>query len=154
MIDREHDLSITRQAEVLQISRGSVYYLPRPVPDADLAIMRRLDRLQSSPDSLRCCENGYRSRSHQERGRGSRVARPNVDVTGSPSQPSITLFGVSIQAFKQSLELGCQDERIELEPVGSAAQIIEIIGASDQINRSRIIWARGLAWMRRKARKS
>src|SRR5947209_6442374 len=45
MIDREHGLSITRQAEVLQISRGSVYYLPRPVPDADLAIMRRLDRL-------------------------------------------------------------------------------------------------------------
>ena len=42
MIDRKHDLSITRQAEVLQISRGSVYYLPRPVPDGDLAIMRRL----------------------------------------------------------------------------------------------------------------
>ena len=34
-----------RQAEVLNISRGSVYYLPRPVPEADLAIMRRLDRL-------------------------------------------------------------------------------------------------------------
>ena len=45
MIDRKHDLSITKQAEVLQISRGSVYYLPRPVPDSDLAIMRRLDRL-------------------------------------------------------------------------------------------------------------
>ncbi|MGY3108094.1 putative transposase [Bradyrhizobium sp. LM6.9] len=45
MIDREHDLSITKQAEVLRISRGSVYYLPRPVPDADLAIMRRLDWL-------------------------------------------------------------------------------------------------------------
>ena len=45
MIDREHDLPITKQAEVLKISRGSVYYLPRPVPDADLAIMRRLDRL-------------------------------------------------------------------------------------------------------------
>src|SRR5271169_1046095 len=45
MIDREHDLSITKQAEVLRISRGSVYYLPRPVPDADLAIMRCLDRL-------------------------------------------------------------------------------------------------------------
>jgi putative transposase len=27
MIDREHDLPITRQAEVLRISRGSVYYL-------------------------------------------------------------------------------------------------------------------------------
>jgi hypothetical protein len=35
----------SRAAEVLQISRGSVYYLPRPVPDSDLAIMRRLDRL-------------------------------------------------------------------------------------------------------------
>jgi putative transposase len=45
MIDREHDLPIVKQAEVLRISRGSVYYLPRPVADADLAIMRRLDRL-------------------------------------------------------------------------------------------------------------
>ena len=45
MIDREHDLPITKQAHVLRISRGSVYYLPRPVPEADLAIMRRLDRL-------------------------------------------------------------------------------------------------------------
>jgi hypothetical protein len=30
MIDREHDLPITRQAEIVGISRGSVYYLPRP----------------------------------------------------------------------------------------------------------------------------
>ena len=45
MIDREHDLPISKQAEVLRISRSSVYYLPRPVPEADLAIMRRLDRL-------------------------------------------------------------------------------------------------------------
>jgi putative transposase len=45
MIDREHDLPLTKQAEVLRISRSSVYYLPRPVPEADLAIMQRLDRL-------------------------------------------------------------------------------------------------------------
>jgi putative transposase len=45
MIDRTHDLPITRQAGVLNISRGSVYYLPRPVSETDLAIMRRLDRL-------------------------------------------------------------------------------------------------------------
>jgi putative transposase len=45
MIDRAHDLPITRQAEALNISRGSVYYLPRPVSSVDLAIMRRLDRL-------------------------------------------------------------------------------------------------------------
>ena len=45
MIDREHDLPIVRQAEALNISRGSVYYLPRPMPEADLAIMRCLDQL-------------------------------------------------------------------------------------------------------------
>ncbi len=45
MIDRAHDLPITKQAEVLRISRGSVYYRPRPVPETGLAIMRRLDRL-------------------------------------------------------------------------------------------------------------
>ena len=45
MIDRTHDLSIAKQAKALGISRGSVYYLPRPVPAADLAIMRRIDEL-------------------------------------------------------------------------------------------------------------
>src|SRR5881392_1638177 len=45
MIDRGHDLPLTRQAKARGISRGSVYYLPRPVPAADLALMRRLDEL-------------------------------------------------------------------------------------------------------------
>jgi hypothetical protein len=49
MIDPEHDLSITKQAEVLKISRGSVYYLPRPVRSTDLAIMQHLDRLLEFP---------------------------------------------------------------------------------------------------------
>jgi len=45
MIVREHDLPISKQAKVLRISRGSVYYLPRPVSATDLEVMRRLDRL-------------------------------------------------------------------------------------------------------------
>ncbi len=45
MIERAHDLPIAKQVEVLHISRGSVYYRPRPVPEADLAVMLRLDRL-------------------------------------------------------------------------------------------------------------
>jgi putative transposase len=45
MIDRDHGLSISRQAKVLGISRGSVYYLPRPTSDANLALMRRMDEL-------------------------------------------------------------------------------------------------------------
>jgi len=45
MIGRSHALPVTRQAQELGISRGSVYYLPRPVPASDLAIMRRIDEL-------------------------------------------------------------------------------------------------------------
>ena len=45
MIDRTHPLGVSRQAKALGISRGSVYYLPRPTPDADLALMRRIDEL-------------------------------------------------------------------------------------------------------------
>ncbi|MGH9474675.1 MAG: IS3 family transposase [Terriglobales bacterium] len=45
MIDRSHELPLTRQAEVLGLSRGSLYYEPRPVPAGDLAIMRRIDEL-------------------------------------------------------------------------------------------------------------
>jgi putative transposase len=45
MIDRTHRLSVGRQAKALGISRGSVYYLPQPTSDADLALMRRMDEL-------------------------------------------------------------------------------------------------------------
>ena len=45
MIDRAHDLPISKQAKALNISRGSVYYLARPVSAADLALMRRIDEL-------------------------------------------------------------------------------------------------------------
>jgi putative transposase len=45
MIDPEHDLPIKQQAEVLGISRSTVYYEPRPISEADLWLMRRLDEL-------------------------------------------------------------------------------------------------------------
>jgi putative transposase len=45
MIDRTHPLPITRQARALGLSRGSVDYVPRPVSDADVALMKRLDAL-------------------------------------------------------------------------------------------------------------
>jgi putative transposase len=38
MIDRNHSLSLTRQTQLLGISRGSVYYLPRLTSEADLAL--------------------------------------------------------------------------------------------------------------------
>ncbi len=45
MIDRSHALPIRRQADELGLCRSTVYYRPRPVPAADLAIMRRIDEL-------------------------------------------------------------------------------------------------------------
>ena len=45
MIDRGHDLPLVRQAELLRLSRSTLYYEPRPVPAAELAMMRRIDEL-------------------------------------------------------------------------------------------------------------
>jgi putative transposase len=45
MIDRAHALPVVRQAALLQVSRSSIYALPRPVPPARLAIMHRIDVL-------------------------------------------------------------------------------------------------------------
>ena len=45
MINPEHDLPITRQAKLLDISRSAVYYVPRSISEADLNLMRRFDEL-------------------------------------------------------------------------------------------------------------
>ena len=45
MIDPTHALPIVRQAQLLELSRSSVYYRPQPTSDADLALMRRIDEL-------------------------------------------------------------------------------------------------------------
>jgi len=45
MIDRRAKLSLSRQAKVLGISRGSIYYQPQPVGEADLKLMHRIDKL-------------------------------------------------------------------------------------------------------------
>jgi len=45
MIDRDHTLSLTRQAALLKLSRSSLYYRAQPVSPADLAVMRRIDEL-------------------------------------------------------------------------------------------------------------
>ncbi|MBS3961626.1 MAG: hypothetical protein KGZ61_07335 [Sandarakinorhabdus sp.] len=45
MIDRSHELPVARQARALGVSRGSVYYLPKPASIIELEIMRRMDEL-------------------------------------------------------------------------------------------------------------
>ena len=45
MIDRTHKLRITQQAKLLSISRGTVYYQPKPPSPEELTLMNRIDRL-------------------------------------------------------------------------------------------------------------
>ena len=45
MINIDHGLPVLRQAQLLGLSRSSVYYLPRPTSSEDLALMRRIDEL-------------------------------------------------------------------------------------------------------------
>ena len=45
MIDREHQLPVVRQCELLGLARSTAYYEPLPVSEADLMLMRRIDEL-------------------------------------------------------------------------------------------------------------
>ena len=64
MIDRKHQLPIKRQAELLGISRGAVYYHPEPVSEADLRLMRRIDALHLEHPfaGARCCATFWAAR--------------------------------------------------------------------------------------------
>ena len=45
MIDCNHDLPIKHQAKLLDISRSTVYYHPKPISPGDQILMNRIDRL-------------------------------------------------------------------------------------------------------------
>ena len=73
MIEREHELSLTRQAELLNLSRASLYYEPVPVSEEDLQLMRRIDELHTELPFL-----GSRQLRDQLNGQGIRVGRTHV----------------------------------------------------------------------------
>jgi putative transposase len=45
MINPDHELSVVRQCELLDLSRSTAYYRPEPISAADLMLMRRIDEL-------------------------------------------------------------------------------------------------------------
>ena len=47
MIDRDHDLPLSSQADCLNISRGIIYYEPATTSPEDLVVMRRMDELHT-----------------------------------------------------------------------------------------------------------
>lgn len=66
-------MAVKRQAQLLGLSRSSVYYLPRPVSDRDLVLMRRLDELH-----LELPFYGSRKLADQLRREGHAVGRRHV----------------------------------------------------------------------------
>jgi len=69
MIDREHPLSLTRQSEVLELSRSSLYYEAVPISARDLELMRLIDELHLKHPFM-----GSRSIRDQLQGMGHRSA--------------------------------------------------------------------------------
>jgi putative transposase len=85
MIDRDHQLSVTRQADIVGIARSTVYYLPRPVPAADLDLMAKIDRLHTEfpfagSRMLRrlLAFNGLVASAASRDGNGSKIGRRHV----------------------------------------------------------------------------
>jgi predicted transcriptional regulator len=45
MIDRSYELPVEHQAKLLKVSRGSVYYLPKPVSEAEPSVAAQFKRV-------------------------------------------------------------------------------------------------------------
>ncbi|MHB8416021.1 MAG: IS3 family transposase [Acidiferrobacteraceae bacterium] len=73
MIDRGAAVTVKRQAELLGLSRSSVYYRPAPVSERDLRLMRRIDALH-----LEAPFYGARKLAAQLRREGHDVGRAHV----------------------------------------------------------------------------
>jgi putative transposase len=73
MIDRGGELSVKRQAQLLGLSRSSVYYQPRPTAVRDLELMRRIDQLHLEAPFF-----GARKLQAQLRREGHQIGRRHV----------------------------------------------------------------------------
>lgn len=73
MIDKEHELPITKQCRIVEISRSSVYYIPVLISDRDRELMRLIDEIHLEDPSL-----GSRGMKSRLKMRGHRVGRIHV----------------------------------------------------------------------------
>jgi putative transposase len=100
MIDRAHPMPITKQCRILELSRSSVYYQPLPLPEAELALMRRIDEIH-----LKLPFYGTRRiRDHLHR-EGYKVNRKKV-------QRLMHLMGISALYPKRRTSLPGRDHKI------------------------------------------
>jgi putative transposase len=75
MITKDHELSISAQARLLNISRSATYYTPRPPSAQDLTLMRQLDELHLKHPTM-----GSRMLRDQLNRKGYHVGRRHVST--------------------------------------------------------------------------
>lgn len=100
MIDRAHLIPITQQCRILDLSRSSVYYRAVPIPEADLALMRRIDEIH-----LKLPFYGSRKIRDQLQREGYKVNRKKV-------QRLMRLMGVSALYPKRRTSLPGRGHKI------------------------------------------
>ena len=75
MIDRQHALPLTRQSQILELSRASLYYKAVPVSARDLELMRRIDEIH-----MKYPFYGSRNIRNELRDRGYKIGRGHVST--------------------------------------------------------------------------
>ena len=98
MMDRTHDLPVSRQARALSLARSTVYSRPRPVSAEALALMRRVVELRALLRSWIDAAAGCRVKLVC-RGLGERPG-----PSGSCGAVSILLYGLLIPGERKSVE--------------------------------------------------
>jgi len=75
MIDKEHTLPLTRQSQILELARSSLYYEAVPISARDLELMRLIDEIHLKHPFM-----GSRSIRDQLQDRGHQVGRQHVST--------------------------------------------------------------------------
>src|SRR5471032_562894 len=105
MIERGHELALTRQAKLLKLSRSSVYYRPRPVSPADLAMMRRIDELHLEYPFAGSRKPAPGHKIYPYLLRGLAVTRPNqvwaMDITYIPMARGFVYLAAVVDWFSR-----------------------------------------------------
>jgi putative transposase len=124
MIDRGSNLAVTRQAQLLGLSRASVYYTPRARSEVDLALMRRIDELH-----LQIPFYGSRKITRELRNEGHDVGRRHVVTL-------MRLMGIETIYRKPRTSMPARD-----------AQIRPYLLANLSIERSDQVWASDVTYL-------
>jgi putative transposase len=124
MIDRGSELTVTRQAQLLGLSRSSVYYTPQARSARDLRLMRRIDELH-----LQIPFYGSRKITRELRNEGHEVGRRHVVTL-------MRLMGIEAIYRKPRTSMPARD-----------AQIRPYLLANLSIDRPDQVWASDVTYL-------